>query len=94
MCQVVFGNDNVLLAYYGTFPGGKPHIGSICIGSLHHDLRGCMSCYGIEELILRFGIKHLRSLVRRVVIAAQCKQIAHLLIKSLFRGTYIPNAIQ
>ena len=83
-----------MLADYGALPGGKSHIGGVSIGALHHDLRGCVPRYGIEEFILRFGIEHLRSLVRCIVVAAQCKQIAHLLIESLFRGPYIPNAIQ
>ena len=36
----------------------------------------------IKQFVLRFGKEHLRGLVRLVVIATECKKVAHFLVES------------
>lgn len=50
--------------------------------------------YGIQQFVLRVGEKHLRGLVRFVVVIAQGEEIAHFLIKPFFRCPDIPNLRQ
>lgn len=53
-----------------------------------------MSRDGVQQQVLYGGEENLRRLVALVVVAAQGKQVAHLLVEALLRGTDVPDARQ
>ena len=82
--QIVLGNDDVTFTNNVPLPGCESHIRFLGVGSGHDKLCGCLMGNGIEQLVLGFGEEHLCRFVCLVIIAAEGKKIAHLLIEPFF----------
>ena len=75
------------------FQSARMHFESFYPRSVIGPFRGLMGD-GIKQFVLRLGKKHLRGLVRLVLVAAQGKQVAYLLVEPLLRSTYIADTSQ
>lgn len=93
-CEVVLGDDDVLLAHPRTFPGGEGHVGSVRVGAADHDLGGGLAGDGVDQFVLHLGKEVLRRPVVRPVVTAQGEEVAHLLVEALLRGADLTDALK
>jgi hypothetical protein len=93
-CEVVLGDDDVLLSDTGSGPSPQGHVGSVRVGPGDDDLCRSLLGDGEEELVLDFREKEVGVGIVSPLIDAKGKQVPDLLVEPLFRGPYFPDACQ
>ena len=90
--EVVFGDEDVLLSDLGPFPGEEAEVFVSGISAGGDDFGSGVLGDREEEEILDGGEEGLRALVGFVVVCAEGKKVADLLVKAFFRGTNVTDA--
>lgn len=92
--KVVLGHNDITFADHVPFPACQAHIGLIRICTFHDEFGGCMSCYGMKQLVLHFCKEALGELWVVFVILRQGKKVAYLLIEPLLRSSNVAYAFK
>lgn len=70
------------------------HVRCTGVSPVADDFGGSVLRDGVEQLVLHFGKEEMCALFVGQVVAAQCKQFSHLLVKPLFGRTDFADARQ
>lgn len=77
-----------------SLPTQKTKVRIIVISPGGDKFGGGFPGHGIEQEILHRCEKGLRGLIRFVIVTAQSKKIAHLLVEAFLRGSDVPDTLQ